>query len=365
MEMEKGLLLRYGLEAERIEQVTGYLFKVKCGNRNYALKKRTVSMEDERLWTVLHHQAALGIMRGVLPVYMTIDGLASVHMNEDVYYLMPWIDSDRPEADLLLGTIGHIHMKTKRIAAPDCTPWIESIRTCRENIGSARKILLQYIERFENRQYMSPFELSCCTQYMEADRACAEQFRLLEKMEKLLEQGNDWHEYTVHGRLAGEHFLNGTTPFFINWEKTHYGNATVDLHAYFSSEMRHSANFVQRDHYLSAFDGYMKTNCLSELEICQLSITLLDPMPYLQWIEHIAESNTRVSMLGAIRILNAHFRILMFGLAFVHYCNEKQGMRGLRSDPAQIEREEEAGYEAEKQNVQSRRQEQSTNDLEE
>ncbi|WP_348025960.1 hypothetical protein [Aciduricibacillus chroicocephali] len=360
MDMERELLLRYGLEANEMEQITSRLFKATCGSRSYALKKRTASIRDESLWQGLHNEAAIGTMRGVLPVYMTLDGFPSVSMNEDVYYLMPWIDASYPKPDQLLKTIGHIHRKTKEPAMPKAEAWLGSVNTCKKNIGTLRNQLLKHIEKCETRHYMSPFELSFCTQYMEADRVCAEHIKQLEQLSSLIEQG-DWHTSVVHGRLSSEHFLNGTTPLFVNWENARSGNATDDLHHFFRSELMKTECFMRRDQYIAAYREYEAANELSDLERCHLSICLLDPMPYLNWVRRFDANPSAVSMLEAVEGLNAHFRVMMFGLNFVQ---EWQSSNDDLSNPAQVEREEETSDEAKQENVERSGQEERTEHLE-
>lgn len=349
MEMEKDILLQYGIEAKQIEQITEDLFRAQYNGRYYALKRSNRSFSETTLWRNIHHDAASGHMRGVLPIYMTLQGTATVVMNEALYYLTPWIDARPSEPGVIYETIGHIHGKTKQQAMLNTSAWLESIKMYKLEVQEGRKTLLHAIEIFESRHFMSPFELSCCTQYVEADRVFAELNRQLDLITDMLDKNPVWHTSVVHGNMTSDHFLNGTTPMFANWEQVQRNNATSDLYTYFRSEMAQSLCFANRDSYLGTFKNYTSQNKLSQLERSYLAICLLDPRFYLMYIQKQISGSCHDSMIKSVQTINELFRVMMFGLSWIQYSNEMFASESYRasSNPAQVESEEKASEEAE------------------
>jgi len=347
--MEKDILLQYGIEASKIERITDSLFRVQYNGRYFALKRSSSSFSETDLWRNVHHDAASGHMRGVLPIYMTAWGSATVVMNEELYYLTPWIEARSSEPALLYETIGYIHGRTKQQVMLNTSAWLESIKVYKLEVQEGRKALLQAIEQFESRHFMSPFELSCCTQYAEADRAFEELIRQLDLIINMLGKNPVWQTSITHGNMTSDHFLNGTTPMFSNWEQVQRRNATSDLFIYFQSEMAGSLSFSNRDSYLGTFKTYMQQNKLTSLERSYLAICLLDPRAYLTYIQKQISGPRYNSMIGSVKVLNEMFRVMMFGLSWVHYCSEIFAIESYRehSDPPQVKGEEEASEEAE------------------
>ena len=340
MEMEKELLRQYGLNVSDIEQVTDRLFVVTDGSRRYALKRSNKSLDDHVHWKALHEAAAYGQMRGVLPLYMARNSAVTLYWNEETHYLMPWIDADPASIASMFSTIGHIHARTKQQIMLNRTAWLESFRTYQIKLDTFKQHLLYYVERFENSHYMSPFELSYCTQFADIEFALTILDQQVTKMLGLLEKQSCWSTSLIHGRMERDHFLQGSSPYFVNWENTERANGTVDLLHFFRKEMMDCDCFSNRKTYMDAFHVYLAENQLSALELIYLAIGLLDPIPYLKYTEAYFNRELHQPMIFSVRELNARFRALMFGLAWVHYQTEQ--MAADTSNPAQVEREEQA-----------------------
>lgn len=349
MELEKELLRYYGINNPEIEQVTDQLYAVTDSGRRYALKRSRRLAEKADLWESVHQQASRGILRGVLPLYASLQERYALSWNEEAYYLMPWISGRSGDLADLYETIGHIHARTKQAAVPDYSGWIQSFHTYQHFLKTASHTLEEHVARFESKRYMSPFELTFCTQYTEVKYGLSLLGRQTERMIQLLETEPAWSKSLVHGDLKMSHLVTGTSSYLINWERSEYDHAAADLLSFFKNEAASETGFARRDRFTGSFDSYMKENKLSEIERVYLSIQLLNPAVYLQCAADSYTNRSRRPMLAQVAELNSHFRLLMFGIHWTHFWDEteRENKSLTASDPAQIEREEQAGNKAE------------------
>lgn len=344
MELERELLRSFGIEAKRIDQVTNRLFQVSDGSRRFALKKSPRLLENTPLWESIHEHAAYGRLKGVLPLYRTADERYALHWNETAYYVMPWIDSTSWDLACLYETIGNIHGRTVQIEQLDAQAWIRSLHTYRRSIDTMSSTLVRYIERFEKKHVLSPFELTFCTHFKDVEMALS---LLKDKTDKLLaemEEATSWKSHLVHGSINEGHFLNGSSPFLINWEEARRDHATADLLRFFQDEMRDSQNFANKELYTDLFEVYLQENELNEMEMDYLSIQLLSPAAYLDDVQANVYGRTQEAMINQIRILNSHYRLMMFGVFWTRHWDGWFAERKRRSasDPAQVKSEEQA-----------------------
>ncbi|SHF64993.1 phosphotransferase [Ornithinibacillus halophilus] len=326
MELIREVLKSYGIYPHDIQPITNSLYYVKDYQSEYAVKRSKLTSETLRNWEYVYHQAYQNNFTDILPVYLTNQQKLYEPKGDYFYYVMPWINETReiPQLGAAFRSIGHIHAKTKRtqsIKGPSIKKQFQSYQTTCESI---EKKLLYYVEQFEQKRYMSPFELLVCTQYRDLVQVNRILKQRLGQFVETLDEKEEWKYSLCHGRLHPSHILSSNQTMIINWEYASLNNPIIDLYYFMNQYAQHYDREAKP--LLDKFDIYTDENSLDEDELFLLIIYLLDLKPYFDLVEQYEQGATKKSMVHQTQQLQQVHRQLMFGLQFSAYVEEKYEM---------------------------------------
>ncbi|MCT2537934.1 hypothetical protein NC661_02125 [Aquibacillus koreensis] len=316
----KRLLQAYQIKPTEITSITKRLYKIQSHQYTFALKRASIPRDRLNIWQKVYQMGNQHQLSSILPVYLTKKIQIYEEHEKEIYYLTPWKEkkeSDEPshEIESFYRSIGKVHNQTKKEQTVQVDQLEQFVSKEKQLIVQYRQKLLRYVERFEKKHYMSPFELRVCMQYRDLDY--------------LFRQIDYWYDYYLeditqekiaflslcHGNLRRSHLIyQSSETYFVNWEHAFLGSSMNDLAGYYYNE------FKYHDCYLSdmmeSFSVYEKYNSLLQSERSLLAVILLNPKSYVHLIERYAKGNLSSIEPFQIRRLEYNYRRLMHGLSF-------------------------------------------------
>lgn len=312
------ILREYQVNPTEIIAISRRVYKIKTNRHSYALKRSRLTRQRVKQWKHVFEVANKHNLMSVLPIYLTQSGEVFCEHNEEMFYLTPWIETketDEPEHELesFYRGIAEMHSKTKVEVKVDKDNMERLVNQEKSKIQGYKRKLLRYIETFERRRYMTPFELRVCMQYRD--------------IEKSLSVLDDWYDYYLvdildegivysslcHGNLRPSHQLyQSSQSYFINWERCFYGSPMTDLYLYYFHELKYHDAFV--DYLIDSLSIYEKSNPLLKNERAFLSIQLLNPTPYLDILDKYSKKEFNMAQPYQIRQLEYAYRRMIHGL---------------------------------------------------
>ncbi|MDL4841688.1 protein kinase family protein [Aquibacillus rhizosphaerae] len=335
----KEVLKAYHVHPSEIIPITKRVHKVQTHNYIFALKRSRMRLNNMEKWRRAYQIGSENNLSSILPVYMTEQNQLFKQYEQDIYYLTPWKDSvstDEPkhEMESFYHTLGQIHKQTKSEKQISSSMVEQMINQAKSDLSKQRQTLLGYIEKFEQKHFMSPFELRVCMQYRDLDQV----FYYLDKWyDYYLEDISDDNRVYIslcHGNLRSSHMIyqHGHT-FLINWEKNNFANPINDLARFYYNEFKYhdcSINYMT-----SAFPIYEKYNPLMQSERSLLAIYLLTPVPYIQLIERYYRNELALAQPFQVKKLEQSYRRLINGLnlqGYFYQMREQLKEKELESD---------------------------------
>ncbi|WP_106497008.1 hypothetical protein [Lentibacillus sp. Marseille-P4043] len=321
MDNIRKVLASYRINAVTIDHITDNLLKISDSHHSYALKISKLTSETIVNWENVYHQSYKQNISSILPVYLTEQGKSHEKINDTFYYLTPWLSSNpiepKQQIERMYRSIGTIHTQTRQSLAMDSEKVINSFERYQAQLKKNRLILLQYVEKFEKNRYMSPVELLVCTQYRDLEFVFDELMNRIEQFVYDLQNQSVWYYSLCHGQLDFSHIIYDHHTHIINWEKSHFNNAAVDLAGLFHNVTKQYDD--PAEHLVDMFFAYIEENKLTETELCLLSIHLLDPTKYITIVEQYIKNTTAYSEVDQIKQLQHCHRQLSYAVKWTAY----------------------------------------------
>lgn len=327
MEVAYKVLTAYNIYPVHVENITANLWKVSDGNRDYALKRSKLNSGKEiQVWKHVYEQAYRQNLVSILPVYLTKEGELYTIQNQNVFYVTPWLEAARIQKDKatieqFYRVIGNIHAKTRQVQTISVNEFLPAFREYGSYCDHVQTELLGFVKNFERNRYMSPFELAVCTHYRDAEFSLRELKKRIEQLTEIEEDTIPWRFSLCHFHLQFDHVLKTPQLHLINWEHARYDNASLDLAAFFRNEMKRFD--APADDAIDLFNVYMSENELTKIEIYLLTIYLLDPTPYLTWVQNYDARRSGKPMMHQTKMLQQTYRQLLFGLKWSKYVEDE------------------------------------------
>lgn len=323
MEIIKKVLNAYAIYTLNIEYVTDRLIRVSDGQGDYALKSSLLSKESVSNWENVYHLAFSKQVSPVLPVYLTKNGNLYVEMDQTIFYLTPWIETEQTKSssqviDQFYKSIGTVHAKTKQSQSISTENLTSDFNTYKRFCELTQRDLLKFVEQFEQNRYMSPFELLVCTHYRDMEFALKEINRRIDQFSEEQEQEITWSYSLCHGNLNFSHTRNS---HLINWENSFFDNAVVDLALFFKQEVSFYDQPINL--FMEQFSTYYNENKLSQNELYLLTIHLLNPSDYVKLIQQYVSNRSKDSMVNQVIKLQHGYRQVLFGLQWSQYVEKE------------------------------------------
>lgn len=311
------ILQQYSILPQAIVNVTARVYKVKANGKQYALKHSRSKPDQLKMWTSVYHIANEEQLAIILPVYLTNDKQLYVEMEGEIYYLTPWIEEDNSNLDRenvqkLLRKLAKIHLRTKQVHKLNRNDMEETFRSYQNNCREYEIKLLKVIEIFEQRHYLSPFELQVLTHNRDLSYALKTSQMLVDRILSLIEGDSNWGTSLIHGNLQRSHFFE---QYIINWEQASFKHAIHDLNHLFLTESE--SGFYKSELFMHSFPVYLEENPLSRLELSLLNLYLLNTQSYFNILETYQTDRSRNnSMVEQTIQLEKAYRNIIFGLNF-------------------------------------------------
>ncbi|WP_226036515.1 phosphotransferase [Aquibacillus saliphilus] len=319
MKSIESLLKAYQIKPSEVIPISNRVYKIHSHNYSFALKRSKLTMNSINSWKNVYRIANEHQLTSILPVYMTHHGEIIQQKENEFYYLTPWkekreMDEPEHEVESLYHTLGSIHNQTKKQIKLDSAQIEQTVIKEKERIATYKHKLLSFVEKFEARHYMSPFELRVCMQYRD--------------IEQVFKQIDYWYDYYLeditndgisysslcHGNLRSSHQIyHNSNTYLINWEHSFHGSPMRDLAIYFYHELKYHDSYLR--HLTNSLPVYEKYNPLLQSEKSLLAIYLLNPYSYIQLLERYENNRIDKAHPFQIRLLEHSYRRLIQGLS--------------------------------------------------
>ncbi|KEF39478.1 spore coat protein YsxE [Schinkia azotoformans MEV2011] len=234
------ILTKYRLEPDFIEDY-GKIKKVYTKQGIFALKEVRYSEEQRNRFMQAVNRLHDKGYRHVVPIYLSSDGrhLQSDNSSGCEFYLMPWIDNGQVRADQrfvdLMREAARIHKVTEVTGKANHSYFQHFYEKSIANIDKRKLDYERFIEKSEQKIYMSPFELLYCTHFVQ----------LMRMEDFVLNTLVDWYEATkeknkdrisiCHGNLSPNHILYDERgySYLFNFDRTFRASPIYDLLDFF------------------------------------------------------------------------------------------------------------------------------------
>lgn len=229
----KKVMKYYGLKVHYVEEY-GKSFKISTEEGNFALKRISpqIGTDFVRNVQLLYHH---GYNR-IVPIYPTTDGRYAVLNDQYLYYLMPWLPNEEKEDrnekhQKMFRELARLHTLSVKDIPITSEQRKEHYEQTHSQWERESEFFEEFLERSEQKWYMSPFELLYCTFYQDIIQAInfsKKQIKQWYEVSKDFEKGRS---VVVHGKISTEHFLYDQRGygFFTNFEKSNVSSPIHDL----------------------------------------------------------------------------------------------------------------------------------------
>ncbi|MDY0405439.1 phosphotransferase [Virgibacillus sp. 179-BFC.A HS] len=317
------VLRSYRLQPNQIIPITDRVYKIETNIGQYAMKKSRLNHETAPFWKQIYDQAYHLGLHAIVPVYLTGQKELLATAGDSFYYLQPWLEiNDTPQDPVrVLQTLSQVHWKTRRDIKLDTARWKENFKHYLAYCRNCSEKLDHYMDIFESKRYMSPFELLACTQYRDAKQALSLVTDSLERMLELEEETINWQVSLCHGNLRTEHIHCERQVYFLNWEDAVYDHPVIDLSTYLRSAVLDYDTNIEA--YLSGLFAYMDINELDRMQCDMLISYLLNPSDYIHLLRVYQQNDGRDNVIHHTKHLQRALRPLLFGIAAAKQIEQK------------------------------------------
>ncbi|WP_079708353.1 phosphotransferase [Paraliobacillus ryukyuensis] len=311
------VLRQYGINVFSQEQMTPRVWKIMTQKRIFALKKSTLTDQTIGQWYTLYRLRESKQLFFIVPVYQNITGSIYTKVDNSIYYLMPWIPEEKEHPGQgttkdFFASLGRLHGATKQSYYVNYTATEEQIKWNKLEMEKKYERLLMYIDRLEEKRYMSPFGLEVCTQFHQVEQIFQALARSYDNYLTDVKSEEFEFQSICHGYPTASHYLATTDAgCFINWDYAHMGDPMMELAtAIYYQTYRHDTNIL---HITEAIPYYEKQSPLTFSQLDLLAIYLLQPDAYLAVIQQYLAEQSRQLTLTPLLLQN--YRRIIAGLS--------------------------------------------------
>ncbi|AST06592.1 aminoglycoside phosphotransferase [Anoxybacillus flavithermus] len=203
--------------------------KWKTPNGTYALK---------RIQSLAHWQAIEQAYRLRIPLAIPI--YETKKRNGQWYYTMPWLKEKTQPASSFFQDLArwHIHsVKDIQTTEAEIERYYEERKHSLEQV---KKTITHYIETCEKQWYMSPFQLQCCTHFLDVMRAISFSEHTLNEWRERMREKKTVRICYIHGRPSFQHYVEREDgkSYFISFEQARWAPPFHDLLFFFRQYLR-------------------------------------------------------------------------------------------------------------------------------
>jgi spore coat protein YsxE len=283
----KPILNHYDLAPTTISQY-GRALKVTTGRGTYALKTLSFQIEARFLDTVnsLHSHGF-----PMLPIFLTKYGEPLVRMNNQCYYLSPWVEdlsrNVNRKWEIMIDRLAWLHRRTKQ-------PVSQNVKHERAKVENhyrweeSQMALERFIFQAEHKTYPSPFEQRIFLLFHRIMSDAEHAKSIVGSLQKSEDKESQERVVLCHGKPSIDHIvLSEKGPYFINFEHAYWGSPVHELaHVFQSSE-------AKPDYLLRFYTQYQGVNSLTVNEKKLLMAELMRPDPFEHLMKNYRETSRK------------------------------------------------------------------------
>ncbi|WP_010678309.1 spore coat protein YsxE [Bacillus timonensis] len=300
------ILKQYNLQPSSFNQF-GKITKVVTNKGIFALKSISDRINPS-FPTYLQQLFQRGYTRAV-PIYPTIEGKYIVYHNQKSYYLMPWLKKHSPElrADhhhAFIKEVARIHLTTMRTQQiNDENEMTGYYQTIIKKWEERNQFMEGFVEKAEQKWYMSPFELQFCTYYYESNLAASFARTQLDRWHELIAERKSFRTALTLNNLSDTHFLydNNGKGYLSNFERAGYANPINDLVSLYYRVLKTYPTLCTD--CLEWFESYQSRFPLREEEFYLFLSHLAFPEPVYRCVRNYSYNKQKKSELEHVQVL--------------------------------------------------------------
>ncbi|WP_019242778.1 MULTISPECIES: spore coat protein YsxE [Bacillus] len=281
------IINQYELQFQYSESF-GRVFKVYTTEGTFALKK----ISPLHSMDFIKHVQRL-YQRGynrVVPIYLTSDGRYGVLYQNNLYYLMPWLNNEdygerNEKHKQMFRELARMHVLTAKDLKIEKEDREIHYQKTTDTWEKQQKFLEEFIERCEKKWYMSPFELMFCSYYYDVSQALSFSTKKLEEWYDKTKDDEKVRTVVIHGKISIKHFLinDRGAGYFINFENSKSAPQHFDLLPFF---VKYCNSYPARcDECIEWLYHYYKYYPMREEEMMLFLSYLAYPTQFLQTVE--------------------------------------------------------------------------------
>ncbi|MBS4191484.1 spore coat protein YsxE [Bacillus sp. FJAT-49705] len=236
------ILKQYALEPHFVEEY-GLVQKIYTNKGVFALKK----INPKQGADFIRHVQDLyqkGYNR-IVPIFPSVDGRYAVLHENEMYYLMPWLGNEEKENRYerhhqLFRELARLHSLSSKEITINKEERTEHYEKTLQEWEKELEFLEGFLETCEQREYMSPFELSYVLSYHDIYQALNFSIRKLKDWYEKTKDSDKARTVTVHGKVSTEHFLYDEKGYgyFSNFERAKKGSPIHDILPFLSRTLK-------------------------------------------------------------------------------------------------------------------------------
>lgn len=236
--LRETLSFYYNIQLQSVEDY-GKVRKIIAREGIFALKETHLTLgQADELTHALLRLYKIGFTN-IVPIVTTKFGECVLFIGEKTYYLMPWIEevtyaeeeSKEEKIATQLGIIHRLTVKTEPVIEEETDYFVQQLQRQWE---ACQLNLIRYTDEFEQKTYISPFELTFLTSAYLLDRMAELAQQFLQKWYDLCLEKKKFRTVLCHGKMDRTHalFSSVSKPLLINFERVCVSTPARDL-AYF------------------------------------------------------------------------------------------------------------------------------------
>ncbi|WP_273128832.1 spore coat protein YsxE [Bacillus weihaiensis] len=261
MEEIEPLLRQYDLTLEYGEEVNSKVMKIYTNKGPYVVKLLPNSIDQQ----FLHSYSSLrqSNFTQFVPIVLNRNQQLTSHYNGQNYYISPWLPNE-PEDErekrhqYLFQEMARLHKQTEQNVTLLGHEVSNHYETYVKELEENKAFYEAFVEKCEQKLYLSPFELQAVTYYIEVSRAIDFSIKKIEEWYEKMGEKETSRISLTHRKISAHHFLydHNEKGHFINFEQARYASPIDDFLLFITRIARTTP--VQSDDCVNWFYTYQK-----------------------------------------------------------------------------------------------------------
>lgn len=308
----EAVLQQYALHVQFIEEF-GRVKKIYSDRGVFALKMISphIGIDFIRNVQTLYQR---GYHR-IVPIYQTKDGRYAVLYQQQLYYLMPWLENgDNGERDerqkQMFREVARMHTLSVKEIEVSKEERKDHYEHTLQTWETQQQLLDEWIVQCEKKWYMSPMEMMFCTYYNDFSQALTYCIKKFKAWFELTKEEEKIRTVVTHGKLSLKHFIRDQRGYgyFINFENSRVAPTHFDLLPFIVKAAKTYP--TQCDDCITWMYHYLQYFPLKNDEMLLLQSYLAYPGQALETVKKYVEQSGNKTELESVKELQRQYWLL-------------------------------------------------------